>query len=77
MDPPPIPLIRINNDDKSYKDFVKIELCRDTTSENLDFYEFKMALFGNGDSEEFLLFICNFNMTITASGRLEAGAKIR
>ena len=76
MDPPPITLIRINNDDKYYKYFVKIELCRDTTSENLDFYEFKMALFGNGDSEEFCCSFITLTLTITASVTLETGAKI-
>ena len=34
-----------------------------------------MFLFDNGELEEFLLFVCNFNMTLTASGTLEAGAK--
>ena len=41
----------------------------------LDLYEFKMSLFENGKPEEFLLFVCNFNMTLAASGTLEAGAK--
>ena len=59
-----------NNDDKLDKYFVKIKLCRDTTSENLDLNELKMALFDNGNLEEFLLFIKNFNMTIEASGML-------
>ena len=34
-----------------------------------------MSLFDNGDPEEFLLFVRNFNMTIVASGTQEAGAK--
>ena len=41
MDPPPIPLIKIKHDDKLEKDFVKIKLHRDLTSENSDLYEFK------------------------------------
>ena len=36
-----------------------------------------MSLFDNGDPEEFLLFVRNFNMTLAASGALEAGAKIQ
>ena len=32
-------------------------------SQKSDLYEFKSALFDNGDPEEFLLFIRNFNMT--------------
>ena len=34
-----------------------------------------MSLFDNVKPEEFLLFVCNFNMTLTVSGTLEAGAK--
>ena len=45
-------------------------------SEELDLYEFKMALFYNGESEEFLLFIRNFNTTLEASGTLFSGVKI-
>ena len=36
-----------------------------------------MALFDNGDPEEFLLFIHNFNMTLAASGMLESVSKIQ
>ena len=35
-----------------------------------------MALFDNGDPEEFLLFVRNFQMTLKASGALAASAKI-
>ena len=41
----------------------------------LDHYEFKISLFENGEPEEFLFFVCNFNMTLAASGTPEAGAK--
>ena len=34
-----------------------------------------MSFFDNGEPEKFLLFICNFNMTLAASGTLEAGAR--
>ena len=34
-----------------------------------------MSLFGDGKPEEFLLFMCNFNMTLVASGMLETGTK--
>ena len=37
----------------------------------------KMALFDNGDPEEFLLFIRNFNTTIDASEKFVASAKIQ
>ena len=36
-----------------------------------------MSLFGHGKSQEFLLFICNFNMTLAATGTLEMDAKIQ
>ena len=36
-----------------------------------------MYLFDHGDPEEFLLFVCNFNMTLVATGTLEMGAKIQ
>ena len=50
-------------------------MCRDPRSENLDLYEFKMALFDNGKPEEFLLFIRNFNMTLEATVMLETYVK--
>ena len=36
-----------------------------------------MALFDNGDMEEFMLFIRNFKMTLEASGTLVASANIQ
>ena len=36
VDPPPIQLIKSNNDTKSDKDCVKIKLCRYPMSEKLD-----------------------------------------
>ena len=77
VETPPIPLIKINNYDKSDKYFVKIKSCRYLTLEILDLYEFKMALFYNCDYEGVLLFVCNFNMTLEASGILKDGAKIQ
>ena len=56
MKTPPIPIIKIKNDAKPEKVTVKIKLCRDTTSEKSDLYEFKMALFESGKPEELLLF---------------------
>ena len=48
VDLPPIPLIKMNNNYKLDKYFVKIKLCRDPRSENSDLYEVKMALFDHG-----------------------------
>ena len=64
--PPSIPTIRGKHDDKSGKDFIKLKLRRDLTSEKLDPYEFKITLFKNGDPEEFLSFVRNVNMTLDA-----------
>ena len=36
-----------------------------------------MSLFDHGDPEEFLLFVRNFNMTLTATGTMEMDAKIQ
>ena len=47
------------------------------TSSTSDLYDFKMSLFDNGNPEEFLLFVRDFNMTLAASGALEVGAKIQ
>ena len=71
--PPLIPPIKSNHDEKLDKDFAKIKLLRDTTSQKLDLYEFKIALFDNEDPEEFFLFIRNFNTTLETSGALLIG----
>ena len=36
-----------------------------------------MALFKNSGPEDFLLFVCNFNINLEESGMLQAGAKIQ
>ena len=53
VDPPTTPLIKNKHRNNSDKDFVKLKLCRDPTSEKSYLYEFKMALFNNGDTEDF------------------------
>ena len=45
-------------------------------AEKSDLYDFKTTLFLNGDPEEFLLFLQNFQMTLKASGTLADGANI-
>ena len=49
MEPPLTPLIKSKPDVKSDKDFVKLKLRRDMTSRKSDLYEFKIALFENGE----------------------------
>ena len=77
VEPPMIPLIKGRYDGKWDKDFVALKLRRDPTSSTSDLYEFKMSLFDNVELEEFLLFVRNFNMTLAASGMMEAGAKVQ
>ena len=36
-----------------------------------------MSLFDNGEPEEFLFFMHNFNINIAATGKLETGMKIQ
>ena len=72
-----IPLIKIKHDDKSDKDFVKLKLRRYPESDQSDLYELKMALFNNGDPEEFFLIVCNFNMNLDEKGRLETTVKVQ
>ena len=47
VDPPPTPLIKIKNNDKLEKNFVKLKLRRDLTSAKSNLYELKMSLFNN------------------------------
>ena len=75
VDPSLIPLIKENHNGKSEKYFVKLKLRRDPTSSTSNLYEFKMSLFDNGEPDEFLLLVCNFNTTLAESGMLEAGEK--
>ena len=64
METPPITFIKSNNDLKTERYHVEIKLCGNTTSDKLDRYGFKMALFDNDDPEKFLLFMKIFNFAI-------------
>ena len=75
VEPPLIPLVKIMNKYKLEKYFVKIKFRRDPMSQKSDLYKLKMDLFDNGDAEEFLLFIRNFNMNPEASRTLRSDAK--
>ena len=61
---------------QSDKYLVKIKFRRYPTSSTSDLYEFIMSFFYHGKPEEFLLFICNFNMTLLATGTLDMDAKM-
>ena len=75
--PLPNPLIKIKHNDNLDKDLINIKLRRDPGSQKLDLYEFKMSLFNNGNPEEFLLFVNNFNTTLGSSRTLQAGVNIQ
>ena len=75
--PQPIPVIKGKYDGKSDKYFVKLKLHRYPTSSTSDLYEFNISLFENGNPEEFLLLVHNFNMTLAVSGALDTGAKVQ
>ena len=49
----------------------------DPTSEQSDIYEFKMALFDNGEFDEFLLFMQNSNMMLNESWMLTDNKKLQ
>ena len=46
-------------------------------SQKFYLYELKMALFDDSETEEFLLLIRNFNMTLEASGILKPDTNIQ
>ena len=77
LEPPLIPLIKINHNDKSENGYVKVKLRRYLTSPRSDLYEFEMALFDNGQPEDFLLFVCNFNMTMEESEMTGKDVKVQ
>ena len=62
---------------KSDKKIVNILLRIYPTSSTSDLYQFKLSLFDHGNQKEFLLFICNLNMTIRATGTLEIDVMIQ
>ena len=64
---------KLNNKSDTY--FVRKTVCRDTTSEKLNIYEFNMDLFDDGKTEEFLLFVSNFKTSLAAAEKLATGAK--
>ena len=76
LDPPPTPLMKSKQDDKSDNDCIKLKSRRDMLSERLEPYELNMALFDNGEPKVFLLSVHNFNMTIAASGMLTEDVNI-
>ena len=77
VETPTIPTIRGNIDKKLQKCYVKTKFCINTTSGTSEMYEFKIDLFDNGDTEEFLLFQRNYQITIESTGSITMGEKIQ
>ena len=77
VEPQQTNLIESKYNDKLDKYFVKLKLHRDTTPDKLGLYEFRIALFNNGDPEYFLLFVYNFNKTLAVSGMLWKDVKVQ
>ena len=62
---------------KSDQYYVKLKFHIYPKSSTSDLYEFKMSFFGHGDPEEFILFICNFSMTLAETGTLDMDTNIQ
>ena len=56
---------------------VKIKLRKNSTSEKLDMYEFKMDLFDNCKPEQFLLLVSNIKMELEVSGIITSNTKLQ
>ena len=77
MEHRPIPQIKKPCNGKSDEDYFKLKYFIDPTYSTSDPYVFNMSLFVHGDPEEFILFICYFNMTLAETGTLEMETKIQ
>ena len=75
VEPSFIPLVKETSTGKLDGYYVKLKLCRYPTSSTSDLYEFRMYLFDHGKLEEFILFVRNFQMNLSAIGTLETEAK--
>ena len=77
VEPPPIPLMKETTTGKPDGDYVKLKLRIYPTFSTLDLYGFRMSLFDHGETEEFLSFICNFQMNLAATGTLDTEAQVQ
>ena len=77
VEPLPITLVKEISTGKSYGDYVKLEFHRDPTSSTSNLYELLMYLFYHGELEEFLLFVQNFQMTLSATVTLETESRVQ
>ena len=77
LEPPLIPLVKETYNSKSDEYFIKLKISSDPTSSTSDLCEFKMCLFDYCEPKEFLLFIRDFNKTLTPTGTQDMDAKIQ
>ena len=77
VDPPLTPLLKNKLDLNTERDYEKNKLGRESISEKLGMYEFKMAVFQNGDLEKFILFVQNFKVILEASVTLTEDLKLQ
>ena len=77
VEPPPIPLIKETSTVKPDGYYVKLKLRRYPMYSTSDIYDFIMSLFDHDKPEEFLLFVPNSQMSLTATGTLETEANIQ
>ena len=77
IEPPQIPSIKETYTVVSDGYYVKLKLHRDPTYITSDLYDFSMSLFDHGKPEEFLLFVRNSRMTLSATVMLDTYAKVQ
>ena len=76
VEPSPILLIKKRSTGKSDGDYVKLNLCGDTTYSTSDLNEFKIPLFNYVETEDFILLMKNSQMTLAATEIIETEAKV-
>ena len=77
FEPHPIPLVKETSTRNPDGDYVKLNLHRYTMSSTSDLYEFRMSLLDHGEPEEFLLFVQNLQMNLSAKETLETEARVQ
>ena len=77
MEPTPITLIKETCNGLPYKYFTNLKLHRDPMYSTSYLYDFKISFFDHDKMEQFLLFIRNFNITLSSTGTLETDGNIQ
>ena len=76
IETPPIPLIKLEVDDESTNQIIKVNMRRQQSSVACKTYNINMKIFDNGQPEEFLSILNNFKIategtvTTTPSGQI-------